>query len=86
MTFGSCTRISFMYHIIIFSRENAGESVANNKIEPALEDDVPVRQKSGFSAFAALSVDDAGGPEPEDDEDFGGLMVRVTRNFHSIIL
>lgn len=41
-----------------------------------MEDDVPVRPKSGFSAFAALPVEDAGEPEPEEDEDFGGLMVR----------
>ncbi|KAF7433580.1 hypothetical protein PC9H_005541 [Pleurotus ostreatus] len=55
--------------------EKAGESVANNNVANGADDDVddapPVKPK--FSAFAALGVEDTGA-EPEEEEDFGGLM------------
>ncbi|KAG9219474.1 hypothetical protein CCMSSC00406_0005368 [Pleurotus cornucopiae] len=55
--------------------EKAGESVANNNVLNGADDDVddapPVKPK--VSAFAALGVEDTGA-EPEEEEDFGGLM------------
>ncbi|KAE9399098.1 hypothetical protein BT96DRAFT_994218 [Gymnopus androsaceus JB14] len=57
--------------------ENAGETVANNNVEPAEDEDVPAKSKPGFSAFAALQEEDAGGAEPEEEEDFGGLMSAI---------
>lgn len=63
---------------ILDGREKAGTSVAGNNIEmsadPSDGDHQPQTQgKAGFSAFAALDVEDG----PAEDEDFGGLMVRV---------
>lgn len=48
--------------------------MASNNVDPPSDDDRP---KPSFSAFAALQVEDAGGAEPEEEEDFGGLMVRL---------
>ena len=61
-------------------REKAGTSVAGNNIEMPADsydgDHGPQTQsKVGFSDFAALDVEDG----PAEDEDFGGLMVRVHR-------
>ncbi|KAH9950143.1 hypothetical protein B0H21DRAFT_889299 [Amylocystis lapponica] len=60
--------------------ENAGTSVAHNNADISLDagapsDDAPQPQKKGFSAFADLGVEDAGGVE--EDEDFGGLMSAI---------
>ena len=58
------------------SRENAGTSVAGNNLAAVDGDDDDVPQpkgKAGFSAFAALGIEEAA-PE-EEEEDFGGLMV-----------
>ncbi|KAJ3759492.1 hypothetical protein EV360DRAFT_82055 [Lentinula raphanica] len=59
----------------ILFRANAGESVVDNKLDQA-DDDQPVRSKPGFSAFAALQVEDKDTPE-EEEEDFGGLMSAI---------
>ncbi|KAJ3737740.1 hypothetical protein DFJ43DRAFT_1148879 [Lentinula guzmanii] len=59
----------------ISSRENAGESVVNNKVEPPSDDDQPSRSNSGISAFAALQVED--GDAVQEEEDFGGLMSAI---------
>ena len=77
------TTISGMYlHLMGLSvlntpRENAGTSVAGNNLatEAADEDDFapPAKSKPGFSAFAALGIEE---PPAEEEEDFGGLMVR----------
>ena len=64
-------------------RENAGTSVAGNNVATADGDDDYVPQqkgKAGFSAFAALGIEEAA-PE-EEDEDFGGLMV----TYHTFML
>lgn len=58
------------------SRDTAGETIAgNNEIVNLTfkddDDDVPVAKSGGF---AALGVEDGA---PEEDEDFGGLMVRA---------
>lgn len=62
------------------SRENAGTSVAGNNLatnaEDAEDDYVPPK-KAGFSAFAALGIEEPA--EEEEEEDFGGLMVRSWR-------
>ena len=58
-------------------RENAGTSVAGNNLaipQDDSEDDVPSGKKGGgFSAFAALGIEDTA---QDEEEDFGGLMVR----------
>lgn len=60
-------------------RENAGTSVAGNNAVAsgdASEDDTPKeKEKPGFSAFASLAPEDT--IANDDDEDFGGLMVRT---------
>ena len=52
--------------------------MAGNNAEAAAEqsdDDQPALQsKGGFSAFASFGVEEEAGAE--EDEDFGGLMVR----------
>ncbi|RDB15518.1 Eukaryotic translation initiation factor 5B [Hypsizygus marmoreus] len=57
--------------------DKAGEAVAPNTLTTApVEDvdDIP-GLKSGFSGYAALTIADEGGAQPEEDEeDFGGLM------------
>jgi hypothetical protein len=55
-------------------RENAGTSVAGNNTAAAEgdSDDYNAKSSRGFSAFAALGVEDTGADE---NEDFGGLMV-----------
>ena len=55
-------------------REKAGETVPSQL--PA--DDPPAtKSKSAFAGFAALDVGADDGPAPEEEEeDFGGLMVR----------
>lgn len=40
-----------------------------------MEDQSNAPQSSGFSSFAALGVED-GSMQVEEEEDFGGLMVR----------
>ncbi|KAI0069243.1 hypothetical protein BV25DRAFT_1818236 [Artomyces pyxidatus] len=65
--------------------ESAGQSVAGNNAStsagPAEDSDhdyVPqAKAKSTYSAFVALGVDDAGGEQNDDDEDFGGLMSAI---------
>ena len=58
-------------------RENAGTSVAGNNLaipQDDSEDDAPSGKKGGgFSAFAALGIEDTA---QDEEEDFGGLMVR----------
>lgn len=59
------------------ARENAGVSVANNNVAEDASDGEVAPKKGGFSGFAAagLSVEDP--PDvPDEEEDFGGLMVR----------
>ena len=60
-------------------REKAGTSVAGNNVvsvdEQSEDDQSKTRSQGGFSAFADLGVEGVGA-EDEDDEDFGGLMVR----------
>ena len=64
------------------SRENAGTSIANNNAGTsqdagaASDDDTKPAKKAGFSAFAALGGDE-GDAAPDEDEDFGGLMVNT---------
>ncbi|KAK7471227.1 eukaryotic translation initiation factor 5B [Stygiomarasmius scandens] len=64
--------------------ENAGESVANNNVSAPANDASDDESKpsgkpqGGFSSFAALNMDDAGGAEEE--EDFGGLMSAIKNN------
>ena len=68
------------------SRENAGTSVAGNNLDTPIDggdasDDGAKpkgKGKGGFSAFAALGMEDDGAND-EEGEDFGGLMVRLVR-------
>jgi hypothetical protein len=60
------------------TRENAGETVANSNISSLTAGDASdedIQKGGGSSAFGALDVMDAGA---EEEEDFGGLMVRHT--------
>ncbi len=66
-----------------YTRDKAGTSVANNNVNTvaaggdASDDGLPApKGKPGFSAFAAIGIDDGGGAD-EEEEDFGGLMVCV---------
>lgn len=65
------------------ANNNAGLAVSGDA-----SDDEPFRPKGkgGFSAFAAVGIDD-GGVAEEEEEDFGGLMVctRVLDVLRSII-
>lgn len=62
-------------NVLITFREKAGESVANNNVLNGADDEVEdAPDKPKVSAFAALGVEDTGA-EPEEEEDFGGLMV-----------
>lgn len=69
-------------------REAAGTSVAGNNFSTAnaedAEDDYAPKKngKAGASAFAALGIEEAA-PE-EDEEDFGGLMVRQLLSLSSL--
>lgn len=61
-------------------REDAGTSVAGNNYatnEDDGDDYAPqTKSKPGFSAFAALGLEEPAAEEEE--EDFGGLMVRIS--------
>ncbi|KIK55367.1 hypothetical protein GYMLUDRAFT_76583 [Collybiopsis luxurians FD-317 M1] len=57
--------------------DNVGESVSNNNVQQADDEDVPVNSKSGFSAFAALQGEENGVDQAEEEEDFGGLMSAI---------
>ncbi|KAH0839540.1 hypothetical protein J3R83DRAFT_425 [Lanmaoa asiatica] len=63
--------------------DTVGQSVANNDIATEQIDgfdaaNAPkVEAKPGFSAFGALSVQDDGPPEVDENEDFGGLMSAI---------
>lgn len=64
-----------------YHRENAGTPVSGNNSAisanggDASDEDSKPKKASGFSSFAALGTEDV----PQDDEeDFGGLMVRHT--------
>lgn len=68
------------------NREKAGESIENNSVDLANgghvsdHEDLPKsKTKGAFSGFAALNMEDAGAAE-EEEEDFGGLMVRYYKN------
>lgn len=59
-------------------RETAGTSVAGNNVAAPADDDAgddapPTKSKAGFSAFAALGLEEPAAEEEE--EDYGGLMV-----------
>lgn len=43
---------------------------------PAVDEDTNSRSKGAFSGYAALSMVNDGPAAEEEDEDFGGLMVR----------
>lgn len=68
-------------------RDKVGQSVANNtlateQIGDSDADNAPTaKAKSSFSAFSALSTQDDGPPEVDENEDFGGLMVRLGITF-----
>lgn len=60
-------------------REKAGEAVKPNALATTsvVDDDDGIRTKGGLSGYAALSMmEDTNATEP-DEEDFGGLMVRI---------
>lgn len=66
-------------------RENAGTSIAGNNADDPLavggdvsDGETKGKGKAGFSAFAAIGLQDEA---PEEEEDFGGLMVRCMRYF-----
>lgn len=56
------------------TRATAGEDVAPNLAAPADADDVDAPKKPSSSGFAALANEDV--PVPDENEDYGGLMVR----------
>jgi hypothetical protein len=64
-------------------RNKTGESVVNNNnltsdaADGTDRDDRPSGNFNvGFSGFAALDMTDMTGGAPDEEEDFGGLMVR----------
>ncbi|KAF8554092.1 hypothetical protein OG21DRAFT_1522679 [Imleria badia] len=63
--------------------DEVGQSVANNslgtqQIGDSDADNAPnANTKPGFSAFSALSMQDDGPPEVDENEDFGGLMSAI---------
>lgn len=65
---------SDLYHIY---RDKAGEAVEPNAIATASTADIDEvdRPKGGLSGYAALSMETTEVVE-EEDQDFGGLMVR----------
>ena len=63
-------------------RDKAGETVEPQKLASAPDDveDTPAKQSSlSFSGFSSLSMAD-NTPAEADDEDFGGLMVRMRQH------
>ena len=65
-----------------------GELASNSNIaavEVAEEEEVP-KKKGGFSGFSALDYGVDLGEEINDEEDFGGLMVRNTTVLYYIAL
>lgn len=60
----------------------ADNSLATAQIADANADNTPKsKAQPGFSAFSALSMQDDGPPEVDENEDFGGLMVRSCITF-----
>jgi hypothetical protein len=61
-------------------RDNVGESVINNSLAQIgdSDDNAPTsKARPGLSSFSAVSMQDDGPPEVDENEDFGGLMVRL---------
>ena len=66
--------------MIRIRREKAGEAVKPNALATtsAVDEDDGIRSKDGLSGYAALSIiEDTNAIEPDEEEDFGGLMVQI---------
>jgi len=59
-------------------RETAGETVAPNLAAASAADDdfTPASKRPAFSGYTALSLEATDDVPAEEEEDFGGLMVR----------
>jgi hypothetical protein len=84
--FGTCSSAEGHHYSSEKYREKTAEPKENGPLlaagasDPADLDDQPAREvKDGFSGFSTLLVDEAkdtGGQAEDEEEDFGGLMVR----------
>lgn len=81
-------RYQFVSESHLLSREKAGTSISNNNVGISLnggdvsDNDSKPKQAGGFSSFTALGGDVGA---LDEEEDFGGLMVRfilsIIKNF-----